>query len=189
MKKIASLFKRNYDGNRKVFNEVVEGSEWVINGEGIATRKWDGMAIAVINGKPFKRYDAKAGRTPPCDFMPAQEAPDAATGHWPGWVPETGSDKRIEQGLTWGSKNLFGGASVPDGTYEVCGPTIGTRHGPNPENLTETILVIHGKDILPDCPRTFDEIKEYLRDKAIEGIVWHHQDGRMVKIKKSDFEY
>jgi hypothetical protein len=28
---------------------------------------------------------------------------------------------------------------------------------------------------------------DYLRDKPIEGIVWHHEDGRMVKIKKADF--
>jgi hypothetical protein len=25
--------------------------------------------------------------------------------------------------------------------------------------------------------------------KDIEGIVWHHPDGRMVKIKKKDFGY
>jgi len=41
MKKIASLFQRNYDGDHKVRDEIVEGSEWVINGEGLATRKWE----------------------------------------------------------------------------------------------------------------------------------------------------
>ena len=188
MKKIASLFQRNYDGDRKVRNEVVTGSEWVLAGEGQATRKWDGMAIAVIHGVAYKRYDAKAGRTPPKDFMPAQPSADPVSGHWPGWVPAH-DDKRIFDGLAWGSANLFGGGIVPDGTYEVCGPTIGTRHGANPENLTETILVIHGADKLYDCPRTFDAIKEYLRERSIEGIVWHHEDGRMVKVKKSDFSY
>ena len=44
MKKIASLFKRDYEGNRQVINEVVEGCEWVLEGEGTATRKirWNG---------------------------------------------------------------------------------------------------------------------------------------------------
>jgi len=43
MKKIPSLFQRNYDGDRQVRNELVPGSEWVANGEGLATRKWDGQ--------------------------------------------------------------------------------------------------------------------------------------------------
>lgn len=37
MKKIISLFQRNYDGDRLVRNEVVSGAEWVMNGEGTAT--------------------------------------------------------------------------------------------------------------------------------------------------------
>jgi len=43
--------------------------------------------------------------------------------------------------------------------------------------------------VLEDAPRKFEEIKAYLADKDIEGIVWHHPDGRMVKIKKKDFGY
>lgn len=42
MRKVISLFKRDYEGTRLVFDEVVEGAEWVVAGEGIATRKWDG---------------------------------------------------------------------------------------------------------------------------------------------------
>lgn len=40
MKKIISLFKRNYEGDHLVRDEIVEGAEWVIAGEGEATRKW-----------------------------------------------------------------------------------------------------------------------------------------------------
>jgi len=188
MKKIPSLFQRNYDGDRRVRDEVVPGSEWVIAGEGVATRKWDGMAVMVKDGIAYKRYDAKVGRTPPHNFMPAQPEPDAESGHWPGWVPALGPDSaRIIEALLWGQTNLFGGGPVPDGTYEACGPKIGTRHGANPENLTEHILVPHGRDVLPDAPRTFDLLRTYLMQAGIEGIVWHHPDGRMVKIKASDF--
>ena len=42
MKKIISLYQRNYNGDRQVRDEVVPGAEWVIAGEGVATRKWDG---------------------------------------------------------------------------------------------------------------------------------------------------
>lgn len=190
MKKIPSLFARDYEGDRKVRAEVVVGSEWVAAGEGVATRKWDGMAVLVKNGEAFKRYDAKKGRTPPPTFVPAQPAPDPVSGHWPGWVPADGPDaKFIRESLNWGSVNLFGGAPVPDGTYEACGPSIGTRHGANPEKLDTHVLVVHGQDVLADAPRTFEGLMEYLRDKDIEGIVWHHPDGQMVKIKKNDFPY
>ena len=42
MKKNKSLFARNYDTDKLVRNEITEGSEWVANGDGIATRKFDG---------------------------------------------------------------------------------------------------------------------------------------------------
>lgn len=38
-----------------------------------------------------------------------------------------------------------------------------------------------------DVPIEFEALKTWLTDKDIEGIVWHHPDGRMVKIKKKDF--
>ena len=86
MKKIISLYQRNYDGDRLVRDELVPGAEWVPAGEGIATRKFDGTCCMVRAGQLFKRYDAKAGKTPPAGFEAAQE-PDAVTGHHPGWLP------------------------------------------------------------------------------------------------------
>jgi len=86
MKKIISLFQRNYDGDRLVRDEVVPGAEWVIAGEGVATVKWDGTSCMIKDGVMYKRYDVKKGRTAPPDFIPAQDA-DPVTGHWPGWVP------------------------------------------------------------------------------------------------------
>lgn len=181
MKKIPSLFMRNYDGDRRVRNEVVPGSEWVLAGEGTATRKWDGMAVLVKNGVIFKRYDAKTGRTPPPDFVPAQPEPDRGAGHWPGWVP-AGDDERLKDALAYCQYAL------EDGTYELCGPKVGTRHGANPEELTRHVLFKHGAHELPACPRDYDSILRYLQAVSyIEGVVWHHADGRMAKIKTSDF--
>jgi hypothetical protein len=188
MRKITSLFVRNYEGNRKVRDEVTPGAEWVIQGEGAATRKWDGIAVMVQDGAVFKRYDAKTGRTLPAGFVPAQPNPDPVTGHWPGWVPADGPDSKYIQEAIVGAASKYP-QGIPNGTYEVCGPRIGTRHGANPEQLAEHVLIPHGKDVLEDCPRNFAGIMEYLRDKAIEGVVWHHPDGRFVKIKKADFPY
>lgn len=174
MQKIVSLFQRNYDGDRLVRDDVVPGAEWVIAGEGTATRKFDGTCCMVRDGKLYKRYDAKEGKTPPVGFEPAQE-PDSNTGHWPGWLPvgDGPEDK-------W-----FREAALPeeDGTYELCGPKI---QG-NPEVYDRHLLVKHGSQTLLGVPRTFDGIREYLLGSTYEGIVWHHPDGRMVKIKRKDF--
>ena len=175
MKKIISLFQRNYDGDKLVRNEIVLGTEWVIAGEGIATKKIDGTCCMVKGGVLFRRYDAKRGKIPPFDFIPAQAA-DPVTGHWPGWilVKDIADDKYFVEAFVKGT--------FADGTYELLGPKINN----NPEKMDGHYLIQHGES-LADVPRTFEAIKSFLAGKDIEGIVWHHEDGRMVKIKKKDF--
>lgn len=65
MKKIISLFQRNYDGDRLIRDEVVPGAEWVLAGEGTPTRKYDGTCVLVEDGVMWKRYEVKKGKTPP----------------------------------------------------------------------------------------------------------------------------
>lgn len=174
MQKIISLYQRNYDGDRLVRDEVVPGAEWVLAGEGVATRKWDGTAAMIRDGKLYKRYDAKQGKTPPEGWEAAQE-PDPVTGHHPGWLPvgDGPEDKAFRE------------AMVPraDGTYELVGPKI---QG-NPEHIAVHTLIRHGAERLPDVPRDFAGLRAYFETHDIEGIVWHHADGRMVKIKAKDF--
>src|SRR3990167_7568687 len=111
MKKIISLFQRNYDGDRLVRDDVVPGAEWVLKGEGRATRKWDGTCCMVRGGKLYKRYDAKAGKTPPPGFEPAQEAPDPVSGHWPGWllVGDGPDDRWHREAFAEGGHIVWGG--------------------------------------------------------------------------------
>jgi hypothetical protein len=193
MQKIISLFQRNYETDRLVRNEVVPGAVWVLKGEGHATRKWDGTCCMVRDGKLYKRYDAKAGKTPPPGFEAAQD-PDPNTGHWPGWLlVGDGPDDRWHREAFDQWKHVVSEdrtqEGIPDGTYELCGPKI---QG-NPEGLPKHCLVTHGGQPLDipsegkRVPRNFEGIKEYLRVSNIEGIVWHHEDGRMVKIKRKDF--
>lgn len=186
MKKIISLFQRNYDGDRLVRNEVVHGAEWVLAGEGTATRKFDGTCCMVRDGKLYKRFDAKQGKMPPAGFEAAQDA-DPVTGHWPGWVPVGEGPEDRWHREAWdrtGDPERPAGlaAGLTDGTYELCGPKI---QG-NPEGFATHVLITHGKFPLP-CPRDFDGIKAYLETAQIEGIVWHHPDGRKAKIKRKDF--
>ena len=194
MRKIPSLFVRDFsvrwpDGGHRVRDEVNPECAWVAAGEGRATRKWDGQAVLVKDGLVFVRHDAKRGRTPPAEFVPAQPAPDPVSGHWPGWVPATGPAARyVLEAIEWARETLFDDRPVPDGTYEAVGPSIATRHGVNPERLERHVLVAHGADAV-DAPRDFGGLLEWLRGLPIEGVVWHHPDGRMAKIKKADFPY
>ena len=53
----------------KVLPKVHPGMEWVLEGEGIATVKYDGSCCAIIDGECYKRYDCKKGKTPPEGFI------------------------------------------------------------------------------------------------------------------------
>lgn len=181
MKKIISLFQRNYDGDRQVRDEITPGAEWVIEGEGYATRKWDGTCCKIDKGILYKRYDAKNGKTPPEGFIPAQE-PDPITGHWPGWLNVgDGKEDRFFRDALAGYGEIS--AEFADGTYELVGPKING----NPEKFDRHHLIKHGNIIIEDLPRDFEHIEGYLSVAGIEGIVWHHPDGRMAKIKAKDF--
>jgi len=175
MNKIISLFKRDYEGNRRVYNEVVTGAEWVQRGEGVATEKMDGTACLIRDGKLYKRYDCKRGKTPPDEFIPAQD-PDPVTGHWPGWVAVTDVPEN-----RWHREAIS--HELANGTYELVGPKV---QG-NPYHLNSHLLRRHGDVRLIDVPTDYDGIRDCLVEHAIEGIVWHHSDGRMVKIKAKDF--
>ena len=174
MTKIISLFQRNYDGDRLVRDEVVPGAEWVIEGEGVATRKWDGTCCMVEDGFLLKRYTAKKGKSVPCSFLAATDI-DEVTGKIEGWL-------RVGKGPEdkW-HREAFHGDEVP-GTYELCGPKV---QG-NPEEFLHHLLIPHGNHLV-DAPREYETLKEWLKIAGIEGVVWHHPDGRMVKIKAKDF--
>lgn len=177
MKKIISLFQRNYETDRLVRDEVVSGSEWVLAGEGIATRKFDGTCCMIRQGKLYKRYEVKKGRTAPADFEAAGDV-DPNTGKQQGWRPiGDGPEDR------WHREAFMG--DEPDGTYELCGPKVQN----NPEGFERHVLVLHGSVHLLVPELSFDGIRAFLEKADIEGIVWHHPDGRMVKIKKKDFGF
>ncbi len=180
MKKIPSLFERDWENDRsRVTREVTPEGWWVAAGYGTPTRKRDGTACMVRDGRLFKRYDAKQGKVPPAGFEPCQD-PDTITGHWPGWVPvgEGGEDKHFR--AAW--DGCLG--ELSDGTYELCGPKIGG----NPEGLEQLTFYRHGDEVLPaDTPRDYDGLRAFFETHAIEGIVWHAPTYGMVKIKARDF--
>lgn len=188
MKKIPTLFEREFK-DHKVINilpKVHPGMEWVLKGEGIATVKYDGSCCAVLDGKFYKRYDCKEGKTPPEGFIPCCE-PDKITGHWPGWVrvdENNPADKWfvMAYGMTVMLENY--GMKLSDGTYEA----IGRCFQNNPYNFTSNKLIKHGEKII-EVERTFEGIKKYLSEHEIEGIVFWKDGIPQCKIKRSDFGF
>lgn len=178
MKKISTLFKKNPENLGRVINEINPENEWVFKGEGTATQKFDGTAAAIINGELYKRYDVKKGRSIPVNAIECQ-GPDEVTGHHPHWVkcdPSNPEDRYFIE--AWDKRS-----DKEDGTFELVGPKV---QG-NPERLAYHILIRHDCKSLDIPDLSFDGIRKYLEEKDIEGIVFHHPDGRMCKIRKKDF--
>jgi len=180
MKKISTLFKKDPNNLGRVINKINSNNQWVFDQCVKATRKWDGTACSIIDGELYKRYDVKKGKLVPLNAIPCQD-PDEITGHWPHWV----KCNRDDNADKWHFNAFDSAPELKDGTYELCGPKI---QG-NPEKLSDHYLIRHGGHTLLGLinPMDFENIKEYFEVVDIEGIVFHHPDGRMCKIRKSDF--
>ena len=178
MRKIPTMFKRNPENMRYILNEPHPDCLWVFNGEGIATRKYDGTCVAIIEGSYFKRREVKKGKNAPDNFIEVMY--DLNTGKRVGWVPVSNTDPQDKYHREAYDKLI----NKLDGTYELCGPKV---QG-NPERFEDHVLIPHAEtEVFKDCPREFADLKEWFVGKDIEGIVFHHPDGRMAKIKKRDF--
>lgn len=178
MKKIPTLFKRDEE-THLVVPELVPEAAWVIRGEGRATRKWDGTACLWTPNGLFKRYTVKLERTVPTDFVPSASV-DPITGKQEGWVPigEGKEDRWHREALDSHTEVL-----IPYQTYELCGPKIQA----NPEGFDKHVLIQHGVHELATAPRDYVGLQDFLSVGDIEGIVWHHPNGMMAKIKGRDF--
>jgi hypothetical protein len=189
MKKIPTLFERVYENHKivDILPNVTGGMEWVLDGEGVATVKWDGSCCAIINRKLYKRYDAKNGKPIPDGAIKCQDEPDKVTGHMPCWVKcdrNNPADKWFVEAEYITSMWSNQGLQLPDGTYEA----VGKHFQGNPYNFKSDQLVKHGENII-EVERTFDGIKQYLHDNYIEGIVFWLDNEPKCKIKRTDFGF
>ena len=178
MKKIPTLFQRNHAGDRRVRNEITPGCEWVLQGEGVATRKLDGTCCMVQSGALYKRVTVKKNKRPPQGFIPATDV-DPNTGKQFGWVLVGDGPGDQWHREAWHATGCW----LPDGTYELIGPKVNG----NNEGVQRHRLERHATFRLCHVPRDFDGLREYLARWHIEGVVWHHPDGRMAKVKARDF--
>lgn len=202
MKKIPLVFVLDRTSGA-LTSDVRPESAWVPAGEGIATVKHDGSATRWKDGRLWKRYDRKLDKaaqrrfdqghaldpldenlfkTPPAGFEPCQAQADPVTFHWPGWVPVDAADPADQ----WHRQALEGTspADFEEGaTYELVGPALSR----NPYELARHELWKHGRDVVDVPDRSFEGLRAFLAPLQAEGLVFHHPDGRMAKIRRKDY--
>lgn len=185
MKKIPTLYKRVYKDHKivDIENIITPGCEdALINGT--ATLKIDGSCCAIIDGIFYKRYDAKKGKPVPEGAVKCQEEADPITGHLPCWVKVDENNKGDKWFLNAYDNAVKEGLSLEDGTYEA----IGLHFNGNPYDMETDTLRKHGTEVI-EVGRTFDEIRDYLKNHYIEGIVFWLDGKPICKIKRSDFGF
>jgi hypothetical protein len=192
MKKIPTLFLRDPNHRANVLPQINPGCEWALTDPTArATRKWDGTCVMLDDdGRWWARREVKADREAPPGWWEVDY--DETTGKRIGWEP-------VEQSgfAKWHADALANGVSQPDdpGTYELVGPKVNG----NPEGFNYHQLLWHAAaptfpmlvwPTPPPVDEAFSALGDLLRAmaaKGCEGIVWHHPDGRMVKLKGRDF--
>jgi len=182
MKKIPTLFVRDFDNDpRYLTREVHPDCKWVIDGEGVPTRKYDGTCVMFDGERWWARREVKEGKRSPAGFV--EIGHDDETGKTVGWEP-IGQSSFAKAHTAVLARFDPAACTWRAGTYELCGPKVNG----NPEGFTTDTLVIHEDALeLDGVPRDFDGLAAWLHEHPYEGIVWHHEDGRMAKIKARDF--
>lgn len=182
MKKIPTIFERDWKGDpSRVLPVPNPACQWVFDGAGFPTRKLDGTCCMVRAGRLFKRHEIRADKPIPDAFEEADY--DEETHKRVGWLPVgDGPEDRWH----WAAWRPF----LRDGTYELIGPKI---QG-NPERAGTHMLVPHNDEgllvLFGAIARDFENLRFFFAEgdgRDFEGLVFHHGDGRMAKIKLRDF--
>ena len=179
MKKIPTIFKRDPEDMSRLLDEPHPDCAWVFAGEGVATKKIDGTSCMYDGSNWWKRREVKKGKPIPEEFR--EETYDENTGKRTGWMPIDESDKWHLEAIHREDAQ----ATPPNtGTYELVGPKVqGNAEKYAMHSMVEHVAAEHLS--IPFIG--YDHLKTWLNENYMEGIVWHHPDGRMAKIKRRDY--
>ena len=188
MKKISTIFERDWDGNKAVLPMFKKGIDSLfLSNFCVPTEKIDGMNIRLtIRNRMVVRVEKRLN---PTKLQKAKGIEDP-------WYTDAGEFQPED-------KHIFAAVNgrkyddVPDGEWS--GEAIGPNIQGNPLNLERPTVYLFSipKEcvLLKDAPSTFDELKAWLQTRKsgfgnglIEGVVWHGPDGAMYKIKRKDFK-
>lgn len=183
MKKIKTIFERDWDGNRKVINQALVAED--ILKLAVATEKLDGTNVRLtVRNHEVMRVEKR--RNP--DKIQKQKGIEEP------WYTEADQYSPEDKWIFDAVKNTDL-SEVEDGEWS--GEALGTNIQGNPLNLDKNVVVLfsYGQaPILEDVPTDYEGLKAWLPTAQskygtgnIEGIVWHTPGGEMYKIKTKDF--
>lgn len=186
MRKIKTIFDRDWDGDKTVIDKYVEGAYMAIS-QGVATEKLDGMNVRITV------------RNHTCVRLEKRRNPDKIQKHKgieEPWYTEAFENEPADKYLFEALKGTDL-TEVPDGEWN--GEALGPNIQGNPLNLEGHRIYLFSipKFVTPwwDVPIDYKGLKEWLPKQkskygnncGIEGIVWHCKNGEMFKIKTKDF--
>src|SRR3990167_4338444 len=186
MRKIKTIFERNWEGNSAVIDKYIEGFTPELLIGAIATEKLDGMNVRVTirNGGSVR--------------LEKRRNPDKIQKHkgitepWYIDASESSEDKWLNDALK--NTDL---SKLPDGEWS--GEALGKNIQGNFLNLESNRIVfftLNQAPIFEGVPTDYKGLKNWLPEQrskygnncGIEGIVWHCPNGDMFKIKVKDFK-
>lgn len=187
MKKIKTIFERDWNGSGGILPKYIEGFDPAILSDAIATEKLDGTNVRItVRNNGMVRLEKRRNPT----------KLEKAKGIEEPWYVDA-DEYAPNDKYMWEAARATDLSDIADGEWsgEVLGPDI---QG-NPLNLESNRVVLFscGKaPVFENVPTTYEELKEWLkaqkskygRDCGIEGVVWHCADGSMFKIKNKDFK-
>ena len=183
MEKIPTLFVR--DERFKVTDQVRPECAWVLDGEGTATEKLDGVNVRLtIRSGDLVRVEKRRN--------PSKE--QKAKGIVDGWYVDTVADAPEDRWILEAAA-ATDTTSWPDGEHPC--EALGPKFQGNPLGLDHHVCVPFNREapVYADIPRDFGGLAGRLAElesrlvpgHLAEGVVFHHPDGRRAKIKRRDF--
>jgi hypothetical protein len=183
MKKIKTIFDRDWNGNKKVIDKLIVDFDF---STAVATEKLDGTNVRLtVRNHTLVRLEKR------CNPSALQKA----KGIEEPWYIDADENAPGDKFIWEGARNTDL-SQIPDGEWS--GEVLGPKIQGNPLNLEKHVVCLFSLNQSPvfeDVPITYQELREWLpkqkskygRDCGIEGIVWHGKNGEMVKIKYKDF--
>ena len=187
MKKIKTIFERDWKGNKKVINRYIEGFDPAILNNANATEKVNGTNVRItVRNKIVVRVEKRNNPS----------RPQKARGIEEPWYKDANEYDPGDKWIFNAVKNTDF-STIPDGEWS--GEAIGINIQGNPLNLDNNRVIFFSlgqAPIFENVPTDYEGLKNWLpkqkskygKDAFIEGVVWHLESGEMYKIKRKDFE-
>lgn len=187
MKKIQTIFDRDWEGNRGVIDKYINDDIPNLLKEAKATEKLDGTNVRLtIRKGELVRLEK---RTNPTKIQKQKGIEEP-------WYKDADEYNPQDKWIYDAAKNTDL-SKLPDGEWS--GEAIGKNIQGNPLNLEDNrvmIFTLNQAPVFESVPTDYQELKDWLpkqkskygNDCGIEGIVWHCPDKRMFKIKLKDFK-